>query len=89
MKLRERKRKPEYFQKKSAKNMKLGMKDLTDSVGDEQLKKILSYVPVRRFAAQVNKQWYRVVCALDDDEEIYKLNLDGADGIVRKYLENT
>lgn len=57
---------------------------ITMDFTDKLLKKVLSYIPNRRYAAQVNLQFYRVVCSLDDEQDIYKLKLDGLDGMVKQ-----
>lgn len=40
------------------------------------LVKILSYVPNRRHAALVNKEWYKAATENDNKEEIYKIHLE-------------
>jgi hypothetical protein len=40
------------------------------------LKQILSYVPSRRQACQVNKKFYRAACELDNEADIYRLKID-------------
>lgn len=39
--------------------------------------KILSYVPNRRYSALVNKYFYKAVCKVDNNENIYRFHCDG------------
>lgn len=76
---RQEKRKTEQFHRRTK---KVKPSHTMDLLSDNLLKKVLSYVPSRRYAAQVNQQFYRVVCLLDEEQDIYKLKLDGADEVV-------
>lgn len=38
---------------------------------------VLKYVPSRRNAAMVNKEWYNAVAQADSEENIYRINFDG------------
>lgn len=40
----------------------------------EILKMILSHLPSRKYAAQVNRAFYRAVCEIENAEEIYRMN---------------
>lgn len=55
-----------------------------DELPKKTLLKILSYLPSRRYAALVNKDWYTAACEIDNAEGIYKLNFDGTDDKVNK-----
>lgn len=76
---RSKKRKHQSSQKEadraSKKNRK--MNSMPKGIPFKALVLALSYVDSRRYAAQVNKEWYSAVCALDDVQDIYKLNYDG------------
>lgn len=84
MNIKTRKRKAEESKKRAGKSMKEKPRTAMDSLSDGLLKNVLSYVPSRRYAAQVNRQFHRVVCSLDDEQNIYKLKLAGTENNVNK-----